>query len=398
MDINKVISDAVDEVSLQTANGMVSLDDAYHLFLVQEELKKSIPADIVESMFNTEIISESKLNLEGGYNKDVSEVLEQELEKQNKTASFVYFINQGCASPDIRKSVMGYVKKITKPKNAIEFVKNLGRLSKPKHGMSVKGNIEKQIYALNAKGIGTGEIWLGYVIKNAGIQGGGVSFDLLVGGTKYEVKDYATKGPSTAIRVGVEGNVAQHGFWRQVLDTILILEKVFDDMDAENLVPEPDFIKVAKEILGRKSTIRTGEWNKTDVGRFRDLYKITSRLTAVADSGFNQVKFIGPNQKPVTRTIKAIDSIPNNKIEIEFTKDDKGYTQLDIVNNLRKLQYVRDPKEYQKGLDAAIKEIVDGGTAAEWIIFRKGLIKVLKGAKKFKFSHVSQGGVRILDI
>ena len=59
MDINKVIGDAVDKVSLKTANGMVDLNDAYHVFMVQEELKKHIPEDIVEGLFDTQIISEA---------------------------------------------------------------------------------------------------------------------------------------------------------------------------------------------------------------------------------------------------------------------------------------------------------------------------------------------------
>ena len=60
MDINKVIGNAVDKVSLKTANGMVDLNDAYHVFMVQEELKRHIPEDIVEGLFDTQIISEAK--------------------------------------------------------------------------------------------------------------------------------------------------------------------------------------------------------------------------------------------------------------------------------------------------------------------------------------------------
>tara|TARA_B100001113_G_scaffold141272_1_gene115695 strand:+ start:2777 stop:3976 length:1200 start_codon:yes stop_codon:yes gene_type:complete len=399
MDISKVINDVVDQVSLQTETGMVDLNDAYHTHLVKEEMKKYLDDATVEQFFSSqEIISEQSLGLVGGNDKNISDELFNALKANNKIDTFVFFINKGCGSEDIRKSVMSYVKTITSKSDATNFAKNLGRLSKPKHGMAVKGNVEKKIYALNAKGIGTGEIWLGYVIKNGQIQGGGVSFDLLVNSTKYEVKDYATKGPSTAIRVGVEGNVAQHAFWRQVLDTHRALDKVFNDMNAEELIQDTDFIKVSKEMLGRARTNSTGEWNKTDVGRFRDFYTVASNLTAVEDTGFNQVKFIGPNQKPITKTIKPIDTISSNKQEIEFLSGDASYTQLDIVNQLRKLEYVRDPNAFQKGLDKAISDIVDKGTAAEWIIFRKGMIKVLKGASKFKFSHVSQGGVRILDL
>jgi len=399
MEISKVINNVIDDVSLQTETGMVDLNDAYHMHLVKEEMKKYIDENTVNQFFDTQnIITEESIGLIGGNDKDVSDELFKALKSNNKIDTFVFFINKGCGSDDIRKSVMSYIKKITTSSEAKEFAKNLGRLPAPKHGMAVKGNVEKKIYALNAKGIGTGEIWLGYVIKNGQIQGGGVSFDLLVNSTKYEVKDYATKGPSTAIRVGVEGNVAQHGFWRQVLDTHRTLDKVFNEMNAEELIQEPDFIKVSKEMLGRSKTNSTGEWNKTDVGRFRDFYTIASNLTAVTDTGFNQVKFIGPNQKPITKTIKPIDALSSNKQEIEFLSSETAYTQLDVVNQLRKLEYVRDPNAFQKGLDQAISDIIDKGTAAEWIIFRKGIIKVLKGASNFKFSHVSQGGVRILDV
>lgn len=50
MDISKVISDVVDSVSLKTANGMVNMEDAYHVYLVQEELKKHIDKDLVDKL------------------------------------------------------------------------------------------------------------------------------------------------------------------------------------------------------------------------------------------------------------------------------------------------------------------------------------------------------------
>jgi len=386
MDISKVISDAIDNASYQTSDGMIDLKDPNHIFLVKKELKQHLDEEVINSVL-----------YEATKGDWISDELKEALEAKDKTADFNYFIDKTCSTTDIRKSAKVYIKTIKTSKAATEFVASLGRLAKPAHNMKVKGTVEKAMYALNAKGIGTGEIWLGYVVKNSQIQGGGVSFDLLVGGTKYEVKDYGTKGPSTAIRVGVEGNVAQHGFWRQVLDTLLTLEKIFDTMGAEDIMPDQDFIQVSKEMIARKTTISTGEWNKTDLKTFRDFYVIASNLTAVEDTGFNQIKFIGPNRKPITKTIKPIETADDIG-QIDFIENDELYTQVDIVNQLKKLPYVRKPSDFQKGLDDAISKIVDKGTAAEWIIFRKGVIKVLKGAKKFKFSHVSQGGVRILDL
>jgi len=50
MDISKVISDAVDNASYQTSNGMIDLEDPNHLFLVREELEKHLSAEIVDSI------------------------------------------------------------------------------------------------------------------------------------------------------------------------------------------------------------------------------------------------------------------------------------------------------------------------------------------------------------
>ena len=47
MNIKQIISNAIDEVSYKTSDGMVNLHDTYHLYMVQEELKKHIDPDVV---------------------------------------------------------------------------------------------------------------------------------------------------------------------------------------------------------------------------------------------------------------------------------------------------------------------------------------------------------------
>ena len=42
MNISKIVDQVINDVSLETANGMVNLDDALHVHMVQEELKKHI--------------------------------------------------------------------------------------------------------------------------------------------------------------------------------------------------------------------------------------------------------------------------------------------------------------------------------------------------------------------
>jgi hypothetical protein len=50
VDLKQIISDAIDNVSYRTSNGMVDLRDAYHLHEVQMELKKHIDESIVETV------------------------------------------------------------------------------------------------------------------------------------------------------------------------------------------------------------------------------------------------------------------------------------------------------------------------------------------------------------
>ena len=56
MDISKVISDAVDNASYQTSNGMIDLEDPNHLFLVREELKKHLDTETIDSVLYLEVL------------------------------------------------------------------------------------------------------------------------------------------------------------------------------------------------------------------------------------------------------------------------------------------------------------------------------------------------------
>lgn len=50
MDLSKVISDAVDNASYKTPSGIIDLSDAYHMYLVGEELKERLDTDIVNKV------------------------------------------------------------------------------------------------------------------------------------------------------------------------------------------------------------------------------------------------------------------------------------------------------------------------------------------------------------
>ena len=52
MNISKIVDQVVNDVSLETANGMVNLDDALHVYMVQEKLKQFIDPKLVEKVLH----------------------------------------------------------------------------------------------------------------------------------------------------------------------------------------------------------------------------------------------------------------------------------------------------------------------------------------------------------
>ena len=50
MNLGKIVNQVINDVSLETANGMVNLDDALHVYMVQEKLKQFIDPSLVEKV------------------------------------------------------------------------------------------------------------------------------------------------------------------------------------------------------------------------------------------------------------------------------------------------------------------------------------------------------------
>ena len=79
MDLKKVISNAINEVSYKTHDGMVSLDNDYHKFLIAEELRKFLDVDVVGKVLYNEGKEEKK-------DKPSADVIGDTLEKAKEKA------------------------------------------------------------------------------------------------------------------------------------------------------------------------------------------------------------------------------------------------------------------------------------------------------------------------
>lgn len=286
------------------------------------------------------------------------------------------------------------------PRWTAEFVDNLWSLKNPadvKTSMYSPGSFGEKVFDVEPKGMGRGEIFLSWLVKDSSAQGGSESFDLNVAGTKYEVKDYRNKkSPNKPIRLGVKGKVTRFFFWKQILETMTRLDKLIGittgkpKFDFEKSFKDAEFVDVVKKILARESTISSGEFNKTDYKNFKTFYEKVSKIEFTPDV-YTNVILRGPGAKPIEMSIEPLnpEDAKGNAITITKSLGDDPATY--VLAELRRLDYARNPSKFDEDLQKTVNEIV--GTIP-FIVFRNSAINI---TTNFSFYSVTQGGVSIIE-
>ena len=251
-----------------------------------------------------------------------------------------------------------------------------------------------KLYNLEPKGIGRGEIFLAALIRGAKVSGGGQSFDLTIGPDKYEVKDYRTK-QSAAIRLGTKGNVVRFPFWKQLIETLEIMEELqeanaFESIDNPDIKAFAEYLnKPGKNGKNRYEMIPTGEFNKTDLQEFEKGFKALSDYAQVDSKGYTMVTLRGPNVKPKAFNIEELPTDIKDKVNLNI-KGDAGIENL--ATRLRRLSYVRSPQSLEQDIDQVVKQTV--GDEIPFVVFRPDGIKI---TKDFELANISQGGIKIME-
>jgi hypothetical protein len=378
----------------------------------------------------THVLNEGKIN---EAKVDLSNFYEEikNSKKKVKSKSFKFFLDN-LPKGEIETGTLSHLASLQE-EEVKEFIDKLQETPHPTSSFNVGKGLESKIFQWDAKGIGKGEIYCAWIFKDAIINGGGKSFDvgILPGGgnsddasPKYEVKDYSGKVPKEgkneldntgAIRVGVEGSVSKFAFWDVILQTVQIVKKIDTGEGIWDMLPPgPDLEELKKlkdYILKRvlqQTKIVTGEFNKTDTGKFVQFYRVANRVISSAESSedYNQIILKGPNQKPKSIIIEPISgiSIPANGAMSVNIKDSTGKPKREsVINYLNKLEYLRKPEKFEKDLKAAVAEIIKDGLADYWMVFRgkassiKGKIIPRSDADKFEYSSISQNGIKFKE-
>lgn len=303
------------------------------------------------------------------------------------------------------------------------FMGQLGKTAAPTKDFNIAKGFDTDVFHIDAKGIGKGEIYCAWKFKDAEIQGGGESFDVAVGATKYEVKDYSGTGfkkdgvgivNKGAIRIGVEGSVSKFNFWKEILKTVNIIEKIEKGIDTWALLPESpelsQLLELKDHVLKRvqkEVKIVTGEFNKTDAKKFTQFYEVANRIvTNYETSGeFNQMVLQGKSgqRSIVIEPISTSDIPATGKIEITI-KDSSGKATVEtLINYLLKLEYLRTPAKFEADLNQAVADIIADGQADYWMVFRgsqneiKGKIISKDRNNEFLYDTISQNGIKFKE-
>ena len=255
--------------------------------------------------------------------------------------------------------------------------------------------VASDLFRLEPKGLGKGEIFLAALIQDARINGGGESFDMTVNGKPYEIKDYTGgKGNAKSIRLGTKASVTRFKFWDEIVTTLKRLDQLRGTM--EN--PKFDFHKYFDQPLldaivyldSRRQFIMAGNLNMKDKQYLDQFYREANALNSDIN-GYTNVILRGPNAIPIEMSIEPITKTPDGSIVIKPIED--GSQDVNYINSeLRRLKYVRDPSQLNVDLQQAVNEIV--GSDLQFIVFRKDRIRV---TNDFRYVVIDAGKIRIIE-
>lgn len=261
--------------------------------------------------------------------------------------------------------------------------------------INFRSGIAHDLFRIEPKGLGKGEILLATMINRAQINGGGTSFDMTADNQSYEIKDYTGgKGNAKSIRLGTKGSVTRFKFWDEIVTTL----KRIDQLRGTIENPKFDFHKYFDQALldavayldERRAFILAGNVNMKDKAYLMQFYREANALNSDIQ-GYTNVILRGPNATPVEMSIEPLKKNPDGSLVIKPIED--GSQDITYINaELRRLKYVRTPDELDTDLQEAVNMIV--GTDLQFIVFRKDRIRV---TSDFRYVVIDAGKIRIIE-
>lgn len=257
--------------------------------------------------------------------------------------------------------------------------------------INYSSGVYSELFNLDDKGLGKGEILLAALFQDAQIQGGTTSYDLVSNGQQYEIKDY-TKRANASIRLGTKASVTRFKFWDEITTTLKRISQLqgiesqkFDFAEYFNT----EFLQLVDYLNSRRSFIMAGNLNLEDKRNLEQFYTEAHKLNSEIE-GYTNLILRGPNAVPIEMSIEPIQKAGDKIVitPIQDTSQDITY----INTELRRIKYVRNPELLNVDLQKAVDEIV--GSDLLFIVFRKNRVNV---TTDFRYYVIDAGRIRIVE-
>ncbi|CAB4155248.1 hypothetical protein UFOVP1307_203 [uncultured Caudovirales phage] len=323
-------------------------------------------------------------------------VLIQILQQENKLDEFRQFLK--LLPTDADSIVISFLNSMDQSK-CVEFAAILYSYSDITEDIlntiNFRSGFLNELFRLETKGLGKGEILLAILFNNSKINGAGASYDMDQNGNQYEIKDY-TGGTSKfqSIRLGTKGSVTNFGFWDEITTTLKRIDQLRGTIENPKFdfhkIFHPELLRAIDYLDKRKSFILSGNLNFKDNAMLQIFYREANTLNSDI-KGFTNVILRGPNATPVELSIEPIATNSDGSITIKPISDDSQ--SLTYVNTeLRRLKYVREPNLFNIDLQEAVDTITKGDL--QFIVFRKDRVRL---TNEFRFVVCDAGRIRIVE-
>jgi hypothetical protein len=306
---------------------------------------------------------------------------------------------------DAKKQLESFLLDLSEPE-INEFVSKIGKYSSMRemrddYNVEIQNKLSQEVFLLNAKGIGMGEIWCAWLIKDAVLSGGGEHYDVIVGSKKYEIKSYnfakhyRTKEWQLAKysgpwRLGNAGAMSNFKFVENLLYNANIAHLIQDSK-----IDHPDVKKmkslVAKMEKGSKYQM-IGDFARGEVNQKKMKWMIefinTANLYVHRQTGkYNIVTFASttPGYADVNYLVKDKDTDDLEesfeiirKIDMEDHSDPVVFDRM-----LTKSKYVREGvKSMIDDINSDIERVEQKYEGVEFVVFRKDSVAITPNLKK----------------
>lgn len=289
-----------------------------------------------------------------------------------------------------------------------EFTNNIGKFSSMEemqehYPAEMENELSKRVFLLNAKGIGMGEIWCAWLIKDAQVSGGGEHYDITVGENKYEIKSYnfskhyKTKKWQLAKysgpwRLGNAGAMSNFRFVENLLYNAEIAHRI---QDSE--IDHPDVKKmkslIAKMEKGSKYQM-VGDFARGEVNQKKMKWMIEFINTAYLYVNRSSTQYNIVTYASTTPGYADVSYLVKDKSTEELTGSFEIIRPIDMTDHsdpvvfdrmLTKSRYVREGvKAMIDDINQDVAKVEDKYSGVNFVVFRKEAVNITPNLKKIE--------------